>query len=235
MRLRLMLIALLFPAVALLAQETDRHEIVTTDSLRAGAQEEQNQEDTPERVPVAIVERVQLIGKTTTRLSFFDNRVIIVTMREGGKQFFFRKWTMGEAEYSVYLKALMSCVGQAGLSRHENIDEEDSHAKIYLNIPGRKSRSFSFSPLQVQDLATTRLNAILDDIQKWVASMPPSAEELQHWKPEEGDRVELFNGTLATVEEVQEGGVIILQYDETSILEVVPHDAWSKIIFRLLP
>ena len=218
----------------LAAQEKGLHEVVTTDSLTTGTEAKEKKE-IAERVPEALVERIQTVGETTTRISLFNNRVAVVTMRDQGAQFFFRKWTLGEAEYSVYLKALSSCAHKAGLSNHEDFDNRAYHARIYLHLSERPSRHFSYSPLQVQDLATSRLTGILDDIQERVSSLPPSAEVLQHWRPKEGDRVELFNGSFAIVDEIRGGGVIVLQYEETSILEVVPYEAWSHVIFRILP
>lgn len=215
------------------AQDPAPQQVLTSTSL-APASAEKPEEDTPEEVPTALVERIQVVGGTITRISLFDNRVVVVTMRDHQKQFFFRKWTLSTAEYSVYFNALLKCATRAGLVHHENLDEDQSVSTIYLRLPGRKPRRFRISPLQVQDIATSSLSSILDDIQQRVSSLAPSAEALQHWQPKEGDRVELYDGSFATVDEVREEGVIILQHEETSILEVVPFEARAKVIFRII-
>ncbi len=86
----------------------------------------------------------------------------------------------------------------------------------------------------MQDLSTNRLNGILDDIQAKVQDMPPAAEALRRWQPREGDRVELFSGRTAVVDEVRDNGAIVLQHDDVSILELVPAEARANVIYRIL-
>jgi len=233
-RLPLTVVLILLAASMLPAGNKEEHRILTTDTLNVQEQTEETQIE-PTSVPVALVERIQTVGATTTRITLFDNRVAVVTMREDGKQFFFRKWTLGKTEFEVYLRALKTVMNSAGLHRHNNIDAEDIQARIFLRLPGMEARSFSYSPLQVQDLSTNRLNGILDDIQAKVQDMPPAAEALRRWKPKEGDRIELFSGRTAVVDEVRDNGAIVLQYDDVSILELVPVEARAQVIYRILP
>ncbi len=144
MRLRLSLAAalILLAASMLPAGDKEKHRILTTDSLNVQEQEDDSLSE-PATVPVALVERIQTVGATTTRITLFNNRVAVVTMREKGKQFFFRKWTLGKEEFEVYLRALKTVVNSAGLRRHNNIDAEDIRARIFLHLPGMEPRSFS--------------------------------------------------------------------------------------------
>jgi len=188
----------------------------------------------PLRVPSVLVERILTLGKQRTRISLFDNRVAVVTIRENGKQVFFRMWTLSSIEYDAYVKAFGTSISDAGLKERDIVEAPGADALIHLGFPGYPEREFHYSPLQILDLPTGRLISILDDLEKRISSIAPSAEELQHWQPEEGDRVELYNGMIARVEELREGGVIVLQYEETFILQVVPFEAWPDVIFRIL-
>lgn len=226
---------ILMTAPLLMSQEDSapRHEVLSTEMMSIEKSSQPAAAD-PTRVPMVLVERVLTIGRNITRITLFDNRVAVTTVRENGKQVFFRKWTFAETEYQIYLKALAGCVPKAGLTRHENVDSPNTIASVSMHLKGMAERSFTYSPFQVQDISSARLISVLDDIQERVRSMPPSAEELQFWQPKEGDRVELYNGSFARVDEVRETGVLVLQHEETSIIEVVPFEAWAKIIFRIV-
>ena len=116
-----------------------------------------------------------------------------------------------------------------------SLDNDDSEVTITLRLPGNPPRRIHFSPLQVLALDTNRLMAALDDLERRVAQTSPSHEALRTWKPKDGDRVELFTGTLATVDEVRDDGVIILIHDDTGIIEVVPAAQASQVILQVLP
>jgi len=186
------------------------------------------------RVPSVLVERIQTLGEQRTRISLFDNRAAVVTIREKDKQVFFRMWTLSKIEYDAYIKAFKTCISDAGLQDRDSVETPKADALIRLSFPEYPQREFHYSPFQILDLSTSRLISILDDLEKRISDIAPSAEELQHWQPEEGDRVELYNGTIARVDELRAGGVIVLQHEETSILEVVPFEAWPNVIFRIL-
>jgi hypothetical protein len=62
----------------------------------------------------------------------------------------------------------------------------------------------------------------------------PSAEAMRIWQPRKGERVELLNGTIATVVEVWPGGLVMLEHEKTYIREAVPPDQRDKVILRVV-
>ncbi len=184
-------------------------------------------------IPTALVERHRTVGNTTTRITLFDNRMAVTTVREGEKQVFLRQLALEEAEYEVYFQVLEEVGDSARGERQSSLDNDDSKVTISLDLPGRSPRQISFSPLQVLGLETNRLMAALDDLERRVAETSPSHEALRTWKPKRGDRVELFTGTMATVDEVRESGVIVLIHDVTGIIEIVPGAEASRVIMRV--
>jgi len=225
---------LFLTAATLFAQQAPVELHIFSSSSEDEAVKAEEEPDQPITVPSALVERIVTLGERKSRISLFDNRVTVVTIRENGKQVFFRKWTLNKIEFDAYIKAFETCISKAGLQIGDSIETPDAIALIRLSFPGQNLREFQFSPFQILDLSTSRLNSILDDLEKRVSSIAPSAEELQTWQPKENDRIELYSGMIARVEEVREDGSIVLQHEETSILELVPHDAWPDVIFRIL-
>jgi len=194
---------------------------------------EQEPEDTP-RVPRCLVERIRTVGEKRTRVSLFDNGVAVVTIRQGDQQVFFRKCTLDPLEFKVYLEALEGCADQAGRKEPTTIETSSGNAEVRLSMPGDQPRSFEYSLFQVPDLSTAHLLSLLDDLEHHVSSMRPSAEQLRTWEPEEGQRVELYNGSFARITEVREDGVIVLEEEETLMSRIVPRKEWPDVIFRLV-
>ena len=62
----------------------------------------------------------------------------------------------------------------------------------------------------------------------------PSQEALRLWQPEIGDLVELYVGGTATVTEVREDGLLIMEKTETGIILAVPPQEWSLFIMKVL-
>jgi len=187
-----------------------------------------------QRVPEVIIERHWHSGDRAVRVTLFDNRVAVTTVREGGRQVFMRKLTLGEVEFSVYREAIAEVAAEAGLEDRVPIETLDSGATVTLRLPDGSSRTFTYTPLQVLDLATGRLVAVLDDIQQRVAAASPSEEILKSWDPVEGDVVELYTGGTATVTEVREDGIIVLEQDDTGVILVVPPNERHLIILRVI-
>jgi len=187
-----------------------------------------------QEVPNVIAERHWFHGDRAVRMTLFDNQMAVTTVREQGRQVFFRQLKLDDVEYGVYLKALAEVVAEAGISDRVSVEAIDVGAKIVLNLPGLPQRSFSYSPLQVLDLATGKLVAVLDDLELRVTEVSPSQEALRLWVPTVGERVELFLGGESEVTEVREDGVLILENPDTGIITVVPWDQRHLVILRVL-
>jgi hypothetical protein len=83
-------------------------------------------------------------------------------------------------------------------------------------------------------LPLSRILAALDDLQLQVFESSPSAEAMRTWEPRKGDRVELFSGAMATVIEVWDDGLVILEHEATYVRETVPFAAREKVILRVV-
>jgi len=188
-----------------------------------------------QQVPTALVERHRTINDTATRITLFDNRMAVTTVRVDGKQVFFRQLSLPIEEFDVYLQVLEEVADTAQGEPQSFLEDGDSEVTISLHLQGHSPRTIRFSPLQVLGLDTNRLMVALDDLERRVAETSPSHEALRTWQPHKGDRVELFNGSKATVDEVRDDGVIVLIHDDTSIIEAVQGENASLVILRVLP
>ncbi|MEN8164986.1 MAG: hypothetical protein ABFS37_12715 [Acidobacteriota bacterium] len=188
-----------------------------------------------QEVPNVIVERHWFHRDQAVRVTLFDNKMAVTTVREKGDQVFLRQLTLGDVEYEIYLKAMSEVAAEAGTEDRDPLGAIDSGARVALNLPGFPTSSFSYSPVQVLDLKTARLVAILDDLQKRVTEASSSQEALRLWQPAVDDVVELFVGGTATVTEVRENGLLIMEKSDTGIILVVPREEWHLNIMKVLP
>ncbi len=189
--------------------------------------------DTQE-VPNVVVERHWINGDRAVRITLFDNHMAVTSVREKDRQVFLRQLTLGDDEYEIYLRAMAEVVAEPRGMERIPVDSIKSGARIELNLPGMAPSSFDYSPLQVLDLPTARLVGILDDLQQRVTEASPSQEALRLWRPAVDDLVELFVGGFATVTEIREEGVLILEQSNTGIILVVPREEWPMIIMRVV-
>ena len=187
-----------------------------------------------DRVPNAIAERRRFYLDRSTRVSLFDNRMAVATVSEKGRQVYFRQLTLPEGEFEIYLRAIEEVFESAGRGSRARLRSMERDAVITLDLPGHEPRTIVYSPLGVQDIHTARLIAVLDDIEMRAGGAGPSQEALRTWQPKRGDRVELFTGVGATVIEVRQDGIIVLEHDGTGVLEVIPPDQRHTVIQRLL-
>ena len=186
-------------------------------------------------VPNVIVERHWFHGDRAVRITLFDNKMAVTTVREKGLQVFLRQLTLGDGEYDIYIRAMSEVAGSAGGVDRVPVETIDSGARVSLNLPGISPSVFSYSPLQVLDLPTARLVAALDDLQLRVTEASPSQEALRLWEPAVDDLVELFVGGTARVTEVREDGVLVMEQSDTGIILVVPREEWPVFIMKVLP
>lgn len=187
-----------------------------------------------QEVPNVVAERHWFQGDQAVRITLFDNKMAVTTVREKGLQVFLRQLTLGDGEYEIYLKAMSEVAAKAGSLDRVVVETINSDARVALNLPGISPSTFSYSPLQVLDLPTARLVAVLDDLQKRVTEASPSQEALRLWAPATDDLVELYVGGTARVTEVRENGVLVMEQANTGIIMVVPREEWHLIILKVL-
>jgi len=185
--------------------------------------------------PIPVVERTVMQSGVLTRVSLFSNRVIVVTTRRDDVQDFVRHVTLPENEYFIYLEALESNAKELGdrpVSSHVNTP--NAQVTLTLHVGPKAPRTIAFSPMSSLDLPLTRIMAALDDLQLQVLEANPATETIRSWVPQKGDRVELLNGSFATVVEVWEDGVLMLEHDSTYVREAVTPDVRDQVILRVL-
>ncbi len=187
------------------------------------------------QAPVPVVERTVTQGEVATRVSLFSNRVLVVTVRRGDEQDFMRRITLPDNEYMVYLGSFQTAaeeLDQQPISSEVNTSQAE--VVITLHIGPDAPRLIRFSPMSIVKLPLGRIQGALDDLQLRVLEASPSAEAMRTWEPAKGDRVELMNGITATVVEVWEEGLLILEHDLTYVRESVPPDVRDQVILRVV-
>jgi hypothetical protein len=187
------------------------------------------------QAPLPVVERATTRGEVSTRVSLFSNRVVVVTVRRGGEQDFARRITLPSDQYMVYLETFQTAVEE--LDREpvsSQIATSDAEVVLTLHVGRDAPRLIRFSPMSSVKLPLARIQGAVDDLQLQVLEASPSAEAMRIWEPAKGDRVELLNGATATVVEVWEEGLLILEHDLTYIRESVPPDMRDQVILRVV-
>ena len=91
-----------------------------------------------------------------------------------------------------------------------------------------------YSTASVSGLALARMIATMDDIENAVSNSLEGAEDLRSWVPEIGDVVELRAGGLAVVSDIREDGLLELDHQGMSIVEMVPVGLRSQAILRVI-
>ncbi len=187
------------------------------------------------QAPVPVVERTVTQGEVATRVSLFSNRVVVVTMRRGDEQDFIRRITIPNNQYMVYLGTFQTATEELDKQPvTSQVDTSEAEVMITLHIGPDAPRLIRFSPMSIVQLPLGRIQGALDDLQLQVLESSPSAEAMRIWEPAKGDRVELMNGTTATVVEVWEEGLLMLEHDLTYVREAVPPDMRDQVILRVV-
>lgn len=193
-------------------------------------------EEEPLILPAAVVERFTTSGDRVTRVSLFSDRVAVVSTVEDGERVFFRQMRLSPGELSGYLGALsIEPAAVRSNDRAGTLAPSGTRGVILLYTSGETPRRIEYQPMTTIDLGTSRLLAVLDELEARVSSVGPYFHELQGWVPREGDRVRLVNGKTATVDRVYESGSVQLRHDGIAILELVPPDQLLKVVLRRLP
>jgi len=187
------------------------------------------------QAPVPIVERTVIQGEVATRVSLFSSRVLVVTVRRGDEQDFMRRITLPENQYMVYLGSFITAAEELDKQPvSSQVDTSEAEVVLSLYVGPDAPRLIRFSPMSIVKLPLARIQGALDDLQLQVLEASPSAEAMRIWEPAKGDRIELMNGITATVVEVWNDGLLILEHDLTYIRESVARDVRDQVILRVL-
>jgi hypothetical protein len=187
------------------------------------------------QVPSPIVERSLTVGGRTVRTSLFENRAAVVSVTRDGERTIFRQMTLTEGEFIGYLAAVQRDAQEiAKAERRPKVESLGGFGDITIHIGPMAPLTVRYSPVAVLDLATARLVAALDDLERRVIWGEPPVTELQDWRPRRGDRVELRAGGTARVTELREDGSIVLEHEDVAINEIVPPEGRVKVVLRVL-
>jgi len=187
------------------------------------------------QAPVPVAERVATQRDQKTRVSIFSNRAVVVSILKGEEQDFFRRITLDDDEYLVYLSALQTDaegLGEDPVS--SDVGAAEYRVQVTLHVGPDAPRLLRFPSMAAVNLPLSRIMGIFDDLQQQVFDASPSAEEVRIWEPRKGDRVQLFNGSYAVVAEVWDDGMLVLQHEDISIREVVAPDNRDQVILHIV-
>jgi hypothetical protein len=187
------------------------------------------------QAPSPIVERSLTVAGRTVRTSLFDNRVAVVSVTRDGERTVFRQMTITEAEFIGYLAAVQRDAEEiAKAERRPKVESMGGSGVMTIHIGPAAPFTVKYSPVAVLDLATARLVAALDDLERRVVWGEPPVTELLDWRPQRGDRVELRAGGIARVIEIREDGSIVLEHEDVAINEIVAPESRVKVVLRVL-
>jgi hypothetical protein len=187
------------------------------------------------QAPVPVVERTVTQGDVATRVSLFSNRVVVVTTRRDGEQDFMRTMTLPNDQYMVYLTTFQANAEELDdRPISSRVDTSQAEVVLSLYVGPDAPRLISFSPMSSVTLPLARILGALDDLQLQAFEASPSAEAMRIWEPRKGDRVELLNGIFATVVEVWDDGLIILEHDGTYVRESISPGMRDQVILRVV-
>lgn len=187
------------------------------------------------QTPVPVVERTVTQGDVATRVSLFSNQVVVVTVRRDGVQDFMRSMTLPDDQYMVYLATFQANAEELDdRPISSRVDTANAEVVLSLHVGPDAPRLIRFSPMSTFRLPLARIIGALDDIQFQAFEASSSAEAMRVWEPRKGDRVELFNGTTATVVEVWDDGLLILEHDQTYVRESISPGVRDQVILRVV-
>jgi len=188
------------------------------------------------RAPSVLVERIVTMPSQTRRLTLFDNRMVVLSVREGERRMTFIRHTLTDEEWIGYLMALTAEAAHLeGETSSLTPWSAGPVGTITVHLGGGGRRVLVYSPMDVQRLDRGRLIAALDDLEALLERTSPSEEALRGWEPRRGDRVEMFEGGIAVVERVRGDGVLILDFEGSPLIEVLIPDNRELRIRRVLP
>jgi hypothetical protein len=159
----------------------------------------------------------------------------VVSVLQGGDRVLFQQIELPENEYMGYLAAVLRDAKELARAEDRLMTESlGGSGRIILSVGPKVPLTVEYSPVAVLDLATSRLVAVLDDLERRVIWGIPPGTELQGWQPRRGDRVELRSGNRATVVAIDDDGTVVLEHDGIAIHERVPPESLPSVILRVL-
>ncbi len=189
----------------------------------------------PAAAPSPVVERVVTVNGRKVRLSLFDNREAVVSVHGRDGSVTLRRRRLREHEYGVYLEVLEENLPQLEkLGGEADLIEEGGRGQITIYRTGKPPLVLRYAALQTPKLALGRVIAALDDLEEEVLRTNTGHDQLEAWEPRVGDQVVMVNGQTATVTEVHANGVVVVEYDQVAMVEVIPFDQRARRIARLL-
>jgi hypothetical protein len=187
------------------------------------------------QAPIPVVERVFTDGDVATRVTLFSNQVIVVSITENGKQGFLQHMTLPADQYLIYLGILQKAAEQLGEQPvTSSISTPNAEIVLTLHVGPKSPRVIRYSPLATVSLELALISGAINDLESLVRQESPSHEELRGWVPRRGDRVELMTGGSARVDEVLDGGVLVIEHEGTYIREIVGPEARDEVIRRVV-
>lgn len=187
-----------------------------------------------EHPPDVVVERFLRNSGQTTRTTLFDNGMAVVSTRVAGKRVFFRQLKLERPEYLGYVATITEVATAARSLGEDEFRVPGFLGTIHLGRPVGVERTIVYSPMATPDLATSRLIAAVDDLEARISAVSESAERLRTWQPEQGDRVELFTGATAVVDDVIPGGIVVLMEEDSGLISHVAEEKLADVVRAVL-
>ena len=185
-------------------------------------------------VPTAVVEKITTHLDTTTRVSLFSNRLVVVSVRSETDDFNHRA-EIEPDEYMVYLQTLEEAAETIGNDPvSSDVESEANSTTLIVNLGPDAPLSFTYSPLATLNLSLGKIATVMEDIRIQALEVLPGEIELSHWQPAVGDCVELRQGGRACVIFVEDDESIVLRREDVAITYTVAPQDRADIILRLV-
>ncbi len=186
------------------------------------------------RAPDVLVERIVRDEAGRTRITLFDNRVVVVSVHpeQGAPEF--RERLLPEGEWSVYRAFFAGELPRLRKEIAEGIVPPGDGGTLRLAVPGQPELVVQFSTRRVPGLALGRILATLDDLQKRLLESPRENLDVVRWNPREGDRVELWDGSTAVVSDVRKNGTVVLEHEGSPLIEAMAREELPVRVKRVL-
>ncbi len=186
------------------------------------------------RVPSPVAERTLEVRGQSTRVTLFDNRLAVVSMRAGDDNPVVRTLRLSEADFDTWVAILERSMEAENDEIESSVQAFDAVCRVRVYVGPDAPYTFEMPPAAAVDRYLRQVLDVLDAIEKQVLEAPAWYEEVTGWQPAVGDRVRLARGNLATVVELVEGGIIVVEHDGTWVREVIPPDARVMVIVDVL-
>jgi hypothetical protein len=186
------------------------------------------------RVPAPVAERVLEVRGHVSRVTLFDNRLAVVSMRAPGAEPEIHTLRLSEAEYEDWVEILERSMRGAEVEIESSVTAEDAVIRLQVHVGPDPPYTFEMPPAAGVDRYLRQILDVVDLIERQVLEAPEWYEEVSAWRPRVGDRVRLARGTLGTVIELEEKGVVVVEHDHTAVREVIPADARLTVIVDIL-